>query len=141
MIKFLLLALLIFSPDLKAETEFECLVKNVYYEARGEPFKGQLAVALVTLNRVNSRLYPNTICEVVYQKYQFSWTALNKLPKIVDKAWNSSWLAAYSAYMNRNSLGIFLATNFHSVSIDPQWKLKRITIIGNHAFYGSTHAR
>jgi len=50
------------------------LAKNVYFEARGENLIGQTAVAFVTLNRVESRKWPDSIDEVVYQPYQFSWT-------------------------------------------------------------------
>jgi len=47
--------------------QVECLAKNIYFEARNEPFAGQLAVALVTLNRVYDDTFPNTVCDVVYQ--------------------------------------------------------------------------
>src|SRR3954470_13990081 len=53
----------------------ECLALNVYYEARGESLAGQYAVAEVTMNRKASLGYPKTVCEVVYQKAAFSWTA------------------------------------------------------------------
>ncbi|NIO43392.1 MAG: hypothetical protein GTO41_26515, partial [Burkholderiales bacterium] len=48
--------------------ELNCLALNVYHEARGEPMAGQYAVAEVTMNRVASRRYPNTVCKVVFQK-------------------------------------------------------------------------
>jgi spore germination cell wall hydrolase CwlJ-like protein len=51
-----------------------CLAKNVYYESRGESVREQTAVAAVTINRTKDRRYPNTICGVVYQPKQFSWT-------------------------------------------------------------------
>jgi len=47
--------------------QLTCLATNIYFEARNEPFAGQFAVALVTLNRVNDTAFPNTICDVVYQ--------------------------------------------------------------------------
>ena len=65
--------------------QLTCLATNIYFEARNEPFAGQFAVALVTLNRVNDTAFPNTICDVVYQgihtsdgfpkrdRCQFSW--------------------------------------------------------------------
>jgi spore germination cell wall hydrolase CwlJ-like protein len=59
------------SRDL-SENELGCLVENVYFEARGEDVLGQAAVAYVTLNRVRSPDYPDTICDVVWQKGQFS---------------------------------------------------------------------
>ena len=53
--------------------EVDCLAKNIYFEAKTESIKGQVAVGLVTLNRVMGRHYPNTVCEVVYERKQFSW--------------------------------------------------------------------
>lgn len=50
-----------------------CLSSVIYWEARGEPLQGQIAVAQVVLNRVKSKQYPNTVCKVVKQKKQFSW--------------------------------------------------------------------
>lgn len=111
-----------------------CLAKNVYHEARGEPYKGQLAVALVTLNRVSSSRYPDSVCEVVYAKYQFSWTR-EKL-KVVDKtAWKKAQDIAYKALAEYDNLKHFSATHFHHISINPDWKLKKVAKIGNHVFY------
>ena len=56
------------------EKSLKCLSDNIYHEARGEGTKGMRLVADVTLNRVLSSKYPNSICSVVYQKSQFSWT-------------------------------------------------------------------
>lgn len=52
-----------------------CMAANIFHEARGEGIEGMKAVAAVVANRVMSEGYPSTICEVVHQKYQFSWTA------------------------------------------------------------------
>ncbi|MDH5377321.1 MAG: cell wall hydrolase [Gammaproteobacteria bacterium] len=57
-----------------SERDLKCLALNVYHEARGEPLEGQLAVAMVTMNRVYSKSYPDTVCGVVWQRRQFSWT-------------------------------------------------------------------
>lgn len=48
--------------------QIECLAKNIYYESAGESYEGKLAVAQVTMNRVNSGIFPRDICSVVYQK-------------------------------------------------------------------------
>ena len=61
-----------FSP-LTFANEIECLAKNIYFEARDQKEEGRLAVAMVTMNRVKSRQFPSTVCEVVYQRNQFSW--------------------------------------------------------------------
>jgi len=111
-----------------------CLAKNIYHEARGEPVKGQLAVALVTLNRVNNINYPNSICDVVYAKHQFSWT--NKRLKVSDSAaWAKAKDIAYKAISEYDALKQFKATHFHHIGINPGWNLKRVTKIGNHVFY------
>lgn len=119
------------------DSEFDCLVSNVYYESRSEPRNGMLAVALVTLNRVDNPKYPSTICKVVYQPNQFSWTKNRQLlkQKINLKQWQAAKSAAIEAYMNRDALGAFLATHFHNQTVNPGWKLKRVARIGNHTFY------
>lgn len=118
-------------------SDFDCLVSNVYYESKSEPRNGMLAVALVTLNRVDNPKYPSTICGVVYQKGQFSWTKNKQLlkQKINLEQWRAAKSAAIEAYMNRDALGTFLATHFHNQTVNPGWKLKRVAKIGNHTFY------
>ena len=90
-----------------------CLALNVYHEARGEPTAGQYAVAKVTMNRVASKHYPDTICQVVFQKNwdwlrrryvsAFSWTELKTIPKPEGKAWERAWQAAEALYNNPQS--------------------------------------
>ena len=67
-----------------SERELECLVANIYHEARGEDDLGQAAVAWVTLNRVLSPHYPDTICGVVLQPDQFSWFSDGKSDRMTD---------------------------------------------------------
>ena len=61
-----------------AHEETECLATNIYFEARGESYEGQKAVAFVTLNRVDSNKFPNDICSVVYQAKHSDWWAEHK---------------------------------------------------------------
>lgn len=134
----LLLALLLLLPPLTlqaSDPEFDCLVRNVYQEARGEPYKGKLAVALVTLNRTKSERFPSTICGVVYQKGQFSWTRNYAKVKINIAQWNAAKDAAFAAYMDNGILGNFYATHFHSKAVNPGWKLRKVATVGNHVFY------
>lgn len=59
--------------------ELKCMVDTIYFESRGQPVTGMFAVAHVTLNRVkNSDNFSDTICGVVYQKGQYSWTKIKK---------------------------------------------------------------
>ena len=114
--------------------EIQCLAKNVYFESRGENFKGKLAVALVTLNRTKKEGYPKSICGVVYQKGQFSWTT--KRQKITDVTdYTDSLLAATMAMENSNLLGDFKATHYHNLTVAPAWGLHRVARIGKHIFY------
>lgn len=71
------------SRDL-SESELECLVANIFHEARGEDALGQAAVAWVTLNRVRHPDYPKTICGVVMQPEQFSWTGDGRSDRMTD---------------------------------------------------------
>lgn len=138
MLKYLLSLLLILAPVLgtTADKEIHCLAKNVYYESKGEPYKGQLAVALVTLNRVDHENYPKSICGVVYQKHQFSWTKQRVSPIRTDsEQWKQAKTAAIQAIMDRDILGTFKATHFHNTSVNPKWKLRKVAKISNHVFY------
>lgn len=117
--------------------DIECLAKNIYHEARGEPFHGQVAVALVTVNRVASGLFQNTVCKVVYAHKQFSWT-LDKNKKVRDsKAWASAVEIATAVLSRKIHQPDFTAVYFHTRQVRPKWaKTKTITArIGNHIFY------
>jgi spore germination cell wall hydrolase CwlJ-like protein len=114
--------------------EVRCLAENIYHEARGESFKGKLAVAVVTLNRTKKEEYPSSICGVVYQKGQFSWTG--KKRKITDWTdYSDSLLAANMAIENSNILGRFTATHYHNDTVAPAWGLRKVAKIGKHIFY------
>lgn len=117
------------------DSETNCLAKAIYFEARGESNLGKVAVAKVVLNRVNSPKFPNTVCGVVYQKHQFSWT--KKPTKIVNQ---QAWAASVSLANKAITTGLpklknFTALYFHSKSVKPNWKLTKIAKIGNHVFY------
>lgn len=137
----LFLALMTLSPTLAQSpkaavisSELRCLADNIYHESKGESFKGKLAVAVVTLNRVKSPQYPNTVCKVVYQRNQFSWTRTKH--KIKDfYSWTDSLLAATMAMEDPKILGDFQATHYHNTTVSPTWGLRRIAKIGQHIFY------
>ena len=119
-------------PPTPSKAEIACLAKNIYHEARGEPRQGQLAVAYVTLNRTQHKLFSNTICAVVFEKGQFSWTRdKTKLKQPVPKHYHE--LARLAIYQHERAK--FNALFFHNTTIKPQWKRKRIAKIGNHIFY------
>jgi N-acetylmuramoyl-L-alanine amidase len=119
------------------KADIYCLAKNIYYEARGEPLEGQIAVAQVTLNRVASEAFHNTVCGVVYAHKQFSWT-LDKDRKIRDrKAWSDAVDLAAAVLNKSIHLPYFPALYFHTPQVNPRWNRgKRVVArIGNHIFY------
>ena len=117
-----------------------CLAKNIWFESRGEPSDGQLAVGLVTLNRAEHTSWPKTVCEVVYQPGQFSWTAepglRNKKP--TGEQWEQIVLLS-ATLMHRRDLFDDItdgATYFHATYVKPGWsKLQHTIRLGQHVFY------
>ena len=131
----------------KEDRELFCLAQNVYFEARGEETVGQLAVAMVTMNRVYSNRFPNTVCNVVWQKRQFSWTHDGKSDRPRDaKAWKLAKQIAkfvyfkYDQYKERTGGALDLtqgALHYYAPDLaDPKWaQSKRVTRqIGGHLF-------
>ena len=122
--------------------QIDCMAKNLYYEAASESFEGKLAVAQVTMNRVNSSKFPSTVCEVVYQKtgktYQFSWVGENVGPIRSKYAWEECLIVAKKALTEHKLHDTIYKTQsmyYHNTSVNPRWKLKYVTKIGNHLFY------
>jgi spore germination cell wall hydrolase CwlJ-like protein len=122
------------------DQEQDCLASAVYFEARGEPLKGQLAVADVVLNRVHSPKYPDTVCEVVEQPWQFSFVnATGRIPN-ADRS-SEAWLNAVA--IARIALaGTARAVDsdvlwYHADYVSPSWgrRLARQDQIGLHIFY------
>lgn len=93
------------SEQKRAAKEMRCLALNVYFEAQGEAAEGQLAVAIVTINRMKSRHYPSSVCGVVWQKRQFSWTHDGKSDRPTDKrAWKLARQIADFTYLRFDKL-------------------------------------
>lgn len=116
------------------ESALLCLAMNVFYESRGEPFKGQLAVAQVTMNRANDD--PKRVCKVVHTPKQFSWTD-SKPGRPKGEAWDQAKAVAGLAINNDLPDLTNGATHFHAKSASPKWRLrfKRTLTIGSHIFY------
>jgi spore germination cell wall hydrolase CwlJ-like protein len=143
----------------EAQRQVSCLASNIYFEARSEPIDGQIAVAFVTLNRVASQDFPNTICDVVKQKSrverigdkrivcQFSWYCETKpkgqyynmlLTNDTTKKYNDVLEVAIHVYANQEKL--IDPTNgslfYHADYVSPNWRnLDRHVVIGRHIFY------
>jgi spore germination cell wall hydrolase CwlJ-like protein len=119
------------------KSELLCLAKNIYYEARGEPLQGKIAVAQVTLNRVTHRTqFESNICGVVYAKHQFSWT-MEKHREPRGPAWHEAQAIAKAVIIGTAHLPDFRALYFHNLTVKPQWNRTKelVARIGNHIFY------
>jgi spore germination cell wall hydrolase CwlJ-like protein len=124
-----------------------CLADAIYFEARGEPVRGQMAVAQVVINRVFSRYYPDNVCGVVYQssrrhrrvRCQFSFTCDGIPDRITEPdAWDRARRLARDALDGNfwlNDIG--KATHYHARWVHPRWvrEMRRLDRIGVHTFY------
>jgi spore germination cell wall hydrolase CwlJ-like protein len=131
----------------RRESDLQCLAENIYFEARGEPLKGQYAVAEVTLNRTRTEHFPHTICSVVHEMRwdpsrrrmvaDFSWTELGALSPDNGPAWKRAMEVANAAYDDLHDPIVPGALFYHSTSVRPGWARTRTAIatIGNHIFY------
>lgn len=128
----------------KVKRAIRCLAEAIYFEARGESVDGQVAVAEVVLNRVESRHWPNTICRVVNQGAhrrtgcQFSYTCDGKPDRVAPGA---AWLQAQrlAKFMMRGGPRRLTgrATHYHADYVDPTWNrtMERTAVVGRHIFY------
>lgn len=121
-----------------------CMAKAIYFEARSETRSGQMAVAEVLKNRVKSKHYPNSICEVVYQGSgrksgcQFSFTcdgSFTGLPS--GKTWDKSLEMARYVMTHDVEPITRGATHYHTTAVNPLWStdLRFTRQIGSHKFY------
>ena len=116
--------------------ELYCGAQNIYHESRGETNLGQIAVAHVVRNRVESSRYPNTVCEVIWQPKQFSWTHDGKSDEPKDRPAfvKAVWLHLIANMKNDITVG---ALNFYAhKKVTPSWAAEKevVLLIGNHTF-------
>jgi hypothetical protein len=129
------------------KSEVQCLAQNIYFEARSEPEEGQRAVGHVVMNRIASKKYPDTVCEVVHQggevrrnRCQFSWWCDGRSDEPKDrKAWKQSVERAYAVYFGFSKDPTNGALWYHATYVNPYWKklLVEGDRIGQHIFYHS----
>jgi len=124
-----------------------CIALNVYFEARSEDLRGKVAVGSVVMNRVESTIFPDSACDVVYQaeylgkwprrhRCQFSWfcDGLSDIPREPKE-----WARAVSVAKWIYGIGIPDITNgalwYHSNEVSPEWATNEYIQIGSHKFY------
>ena len=135
------------AAERKRHADLTCLATNIYHEARGEPPAGQRAVAEVTLNRVASPDFPQTVCDVVYERHwdrrrsryvgAFSWTEFDAIGRPKGDAWRDAVAAARAVYDSESERVLENALFYHADYVEPPWATTRtrITTIGRHVFY------
>lgn len=126
------------------DEDLHCLALNIYHEARSEPLTGQLAVAQVTLNRVASDSFPESVCKVVKQggqkrnRCQFSWWCDGKSDQPnEEKAWRKSLDLGRRVLADQSHDPTNGALYYHATYVSPKWSrsFQRTAQIGRHLFY------
>ena len=124
--------------------QWYCLTEALYFEARGESLKGQIAVAEVILNRVDSKLYPNSVCGVIQQGQhrrnacQFSYNCDGRSnaignKKVFDRLGKIAWSMMNGTPRKLTGRALY----YHNTTVSPRWskKFHRTAKIGSHIFY------
>lgn len=131
--------------------ERRCMAAAIYFEARSENRRGQVAVAQVVMNRVRASAYPDTICGVIYQGQwnrnacQFSFACDGNPERPNNKVvWERSMQLAKEVMRGEHWLGdLGYATHYHATYVKPRWArhFNRIARIGRHIFYKAPKIR
>lgn len=132
------------APKRRGQAQWQCLAEALYFEARSESKRAQRAVAEVILNRVDSRRYPNTVCQVVNQgahrkhKCQFSYNC-DGVPERISEpvAWSIAEEIAKEMVVAKTRPLTNGATHYHTTAVRPSWsrKLTKVGHFGDHIFY------
>ncbi len=119
--------------------ELHCLAGTIYFESRGEPLDGQLAVAHTVINRAADRRFPSSYCGVVYQRAQFSFVKDGRMPRIKtgSKAWANAQAIARIAHRGLWHNDAKESLYFHANYVRPSWSRRKValTTINTHIFY------
>ena len=127
--------------------DIRCLAENIYFEARGESLRGQYAVAEVTMNRLASPHFPDTVCDVVHDTRwdsarkrlvaHFSWTPFKLRLESGSPEWKQAMDVATIVYDGRHTPIVPGALFYHATYVNPYWasSKREVARIGNHIFY------
>lgn len=132
-------------PETTGGKDWECLAEAIYFESRGEPLSGQIAVAEVILNRVDSPAYPKTVCGVTRQgvgtagracQFSYACDGRSDVMKSAEPRDRARKLATLML-AGRERTVTDGATHFHTTAVRPSWsrKLTRVAKVGQHIFY------
>ena len=137
--------------QLKSLSTTQCLTANIFYEARNQSKTGMQAVAAVTYNRAASGKYPSSICKVVFQKMQFSWThqtPYKQYSKVLEGDLSDYSVKDRAKYQQALEIAqkpvkhvrAMLPSDtmhYHAAYISPKWKYKmtEVRVVGSHVFY------
>ena len=133
------------SATMNVRQQIECLATTIYFEARGEPDAGKLAVGHVVMNRVASDDYPDTVCQVMKQggakklhRCQFSFYCDGRSDDPKDKAaWRHSQALARAVFWDFSPDPTGGARWYHADYVSPAWRnhFDKGPVIGQHVFY------
>ncbi len=140
------------TPVRATSTEaLRCMALNIYFEARGEPFLGKIAVGHVVLNRIANRRYPSNACAVIQQggerrryRCQFSWWCDGRSDQPRNEAsWREAIFVAMLIHRGATKDPTGGALWYHADSVDPYWsrQMLRFAKIGRHIFYVAPKVR
>jgi N-acetylmuramoyl-L-alanine amidase len=117
--------------------ELECLATGIYFESKGEPLAGQLAVGKVIANRTQSGRFPSSYCGVLFQRGQFSFVHGGRLPTVAraNRQWQTAVAIAKIVDQGLQQSAAGNALFFHARYVSPSWHMRRVASIGNHIFY------
>jgi len=126
----------------ESQRQVRCLADNIYHEAGFEPEDGKVAVALVTMNRLQDPRYPKDICSVVKQRVkstcQFSWFCQHKITVKNESVYENALETALRVFANYETTPDITngALFYHADYVNPRWRgLEKTTVIGRHIFY------
>lgn len=119
--------------------DMRCLAEAIYFESRGEPLAGQLAVGRVIINRADSGLFPSDYCSVVTQRGQFSFVRGGRIPAVNESspAWERARAIAHIAHQELWESEAGDALYFHATYVRPRWATRKTAraTIDTHVFY------
>lgn len=121
-------------PQRTDDVQQTCIAQAVYYESKGEPIRGQRAVADVIINRTKRPGFASTPCGVIRQPHQFTNASRWRIPSAADPLWQRAREIARNAIEGIGTVSTAI-THFHAVSVRPGWSMRRVAAIGGHVFY------